>query len=87
MSQYQCPECGESTTVIDTRSHHGKLRRRRKCGHNHQFKTIEIDHSVPEKLNELVNWVLSENTNIDPDLISYFKEQIKNTIYGIDKED
>jgi hypothetical protein len=87
MSQYQCPDCGQSTSVVDTRSFQGKLRRRRKCKNNHQFKTIEIDHKVPDKLDELVNWVLSENTDMDPDLISYFKEQIRNTIYGIDKEE
>jgi transcriptional regulator NrdR family protein len=58
MSQYQCPECQASSSVIETRAASGNLRRRRKCPNGHRFSTMEVAADVPAKIVELVHWAV-----------------------------
>ena len=87
MSQYICHQCENPTIVIDTRPHFEKLRRRRRCPHKHESKTIEIAFNVPDKIDELIDWALINTAGVDPDLVDYLKQQARNTILGIKEED
>lgn len=87
MSQYRCHECDQPTMVVDTRPYFEKLRRRRRCSHKHESKTIEISAEVPNQLDDLIDWVLTDTAGIDPDLVSYLKTKARNTLLGIKEED
>jgi hypothetical protein len=73
--------------VIDTRALHNRLRRRRRCPHKHESKTIEVPFDLPEKLDELIDWVLTNTAGVDADLVEYLKEQARNTIFGIENKE
>ena len=46
-----CPECGEKTKVIDSRSHEDSKNRRRECVVcRYRFSTVEIDADYYETL-------------------------------------
>jgi transcriptional regulator NrdR family protein len=72
MSQYRCPECGESSSVIETRASQNSLRRRRKCANFHRFTTLEVPGDAPKKLVELVQWAV--RNNITDDFTGYVTE-------------
>lgn len=74
MSQYRCPECNDSSSVVETRaSHsHSSLRRRRKCPKNHRFTTLEVPGDAPKKIVELVQWAV--RNNITDDFTGYVHE-------------
>jgi transcriptional regulator NrdR family protein len=46
-----CPECGEKTKVIDSRSHEDSKIRRRECSVcRYRFSTVEIDEDYYNEL-------------------------------------
>jgi hypothetical protein len=84
MSQYNCPICSGSTSVIETRASNGRLRRRRTCPVGHRFTTIEVPHQTPKKLKELVDWLGKQG--LDPDIVSYAKEELGVILFGMKSE-
>ncbi len=79
MSHYQC-SCGATTNVIDTRRSYKRLRRRRECGNNHRFSTVEVPLDTVVKLKELVFfWA---NAIGDDDMISHLNTSIDNIMLG-----
>lgn len=87
MSKYVCPECDKMNNIYDTRAQGTILKRRRKCPNGHRLTTFEIHGSSLEKLNELIDWTFGENTDLDPDMIDYFKTKSRNILLGVEEED
>lgn len=87
MSHYLCPECGQKTGVYDTRPHGPILKRRRKCPQGHRFTTFEIHGLSLEKLSQLIDWTFGQNSDVDPDMVEYFKEEARKTLLATAEED
>lgn len=85
MSQYSCPQCQSDTNVVDSRSFHRRIRRRRRCKNNHRFSTIEISADAQKELNELLQWALENEPNEDS--TEYLQFQIKKILYNPNEED
>lgn len=85
MSHYSCPECSGSTTVIETRLSHSRLRRRRKCPNGHRFSTLELPHDTTTKVIELITWLTKQN--LDSETADYARSQIGSIMLGIPAEE
>lgn len=82
MNSYLCLDCGEPTTVIETRISSSRLRRRRKCVEGHRFTTLEIPHTTSQKLIELIQWISRHRS--DPDVLIYADRQVRLIMTGTD---
>jgi hypothetical protein len=85
MSHYNCPTCSGSTSVIETRVSKKGLRRRRRCGLNHRFTTIELPHDTGKRITGLINWLTKQG--LEPDLVDYAQDELKAIMSGQPPED
>lgn len=85
MSHYSCPTCSGSTSVIETRVSKKGLRRRRRCGLNHRFTTIELPHDTGKRISGLINWLTKQG--LEPDLVDYAQDELKVIMSGQPPED
>lgn len=81
MSLYHCAECGSPTSVIDTRPSFARLRRRRKCPHNHRVSTIEIPLTATEEIKGLMAFWAQE-TGQDQDFVSNLNSRVDEIMLG-----
>ena len=82
MSGYLCPDCGQKSHVVDSRTSGIRLRRRRKCdGQGHKFSTIEVGLDAREKIKSLMEWVTTVRW-MDEDTHFYINEQIDHIMLG-----
>jgi transcriptional regulator NrdR family protein len=77
MSQYLCPECQGSSSVVETRAASGNLRRRRKCANGHRFSTMEVSADVPAKIVQLVQWAVGHN------ITDNFEQYVQEIMLGL----
>lgn len=84
MGKYSCPECSGITGVVETRPSNGRLKRRRACKQGHRFTTVEIPHTAPKQIFELLKWL-----KLDPDLMDYAKHKISHMLLNtpLDEEE
>ena len=80
MSHYSCPVCTGLTSVIETRVSKKGLRRRRRCGQDHRFTTIELPHDTGKRITGLISWLTKQG--LDPDLVEYAQEELKAIMSG-----
>lgn len=50
----KCPQCDKASEVIDTRLRGAVVRRKRRCLNNHEFVTLEINATIIQQMNGLV---------------------------------
>jgi transcriptional regulator NrdR family protein len=88
MSQYLCPQCGSDSKVIDTRPSYKVLRRRRHCIINgHKFSTHEVSADSPERLDAMIEFIVSHANGQESDMIDYGKSQLREVLFGLNEED
>jgi transcriptional regulator NrdR family protein len=80
MAKYLC-ECGEPTSVVETRPTERVLRRRRKCSNEHRFSTIEVPADAPKKIVELVQWAVRNKVTDD------FTDHVRDIMMGTPEKD
>lgn len=86
MSQYQCLECDQNTSVIDTRPSNGRLRRRRKCPHGHRFSTMEVATTAKEQIQDLILWAANQQ-QADEDVTAYIEAKVNHILFGLPDPD
>lgn len=86
MSRYLCPECNETSSVIETRPSQRRLRRRRSCKNGHRFSTIEVPLTAEQQLVELLDWGF-KNGSPDDETLDYLKSEMKRILAGMPEEE
>lgn len=87
MSQYPCPDCGSDSKVVDTRPSYKRLRRRRAClKSGHKFTTHEVPSDATEKIDEIIDFIVSNAEGQEDDMIEYGQAQLREILLGIEEE-